>query len=279
MSMEQHNEPQESHEEASLPLDAAAPVPIWREGLRTLDWLALRSAPIYYQLGVPRGNGAPVITVPGFRGSDLSLPVLELDAWLWRLGYRPYRSRIGRNADCLNLLRDRLLGTIDRAYAETGVRVHLIGHSLGGVLARSAAVARPERVASVITLASPFRGLRSHRVVLHLSSDVHTRIHARRDDLPPECYTSHCPCPAMTDAHADLPASVAQLAIYTRTDGVVDWPMCITDDPTNNVEVSGSHLGMAVNPQVYRAIATHLADPAWSSPYTSATPPSIEAHS
>lgn len=254
------------HDEAPALAEGAAPVPIWREGLRTLDWLALRSSPVYYQLGVPRGDGAPVITVPGFRGNDLSLPLLELDAWLWRLGYRPYRSRIGRNADCLNVLRERLLATIDRAHAETGRKVHLIGHSLGGVLARSAAVARPEHVASVITLASPFRGLRSHRVVLHLTRDVRARIHARREalgeGLPEACYTSRCPCPAMTDAHVRVPAAVAQLAVYSKTDGVVDWRMCLLDDAASNVEVDGSHLGMAVNPQVYHAIATHLADQA-----------------
>ena len=78
-----------------------AGVPIWRETLAGLDWLSLRASPIFYGWGAKRGDGAPVVVVPGFLGSDLYL--LELHCWLGRIGYRAYLSRIGRNAECIEI--------------------------------------------------------------------------------------------------------------------------------------------------------------------------------
>ena len=84
-----------------------------------------------------------VIVLPGFLGTDVYL--VELWAWLYRMDYKPYFSGIGLNAECPNLLIRRTLnGTIDKARRETGRKVHLIGHSLGGIIAMSAAAQRPE---------------------------------------------------------------------------------------------------------------------------------------
>ena len=47
-----------------------AAVPLWREALFGVDWLALRLSQVYYGFGVPHGDGAPVIVIPGFLGSD-----------------------------------------------------------------------------------------------------------------------------------------------------------------------------------------------------------------
>ena len=88
-----------------------ASVPIWRETLFGFDWLALRTSPVLYGCGIPRGDGAPVVVVPGFLGSDFYL--LEMYFWLGRIGYRPFLSRIGRNAECLDVLVGRLLGTVE----------------------------------------------------------------------------------------------------------------------------------------------------------------------
>jgi len=231
-----------------------APVPIWREALAGLDWLALRAAPVFYGCGVSRGDGSAAVLVPGFLGTDWYL--LELYGWLGRMGYRPYLSRIGRNAECLELLSQRLLVTIEAARAETGRPVHLIGHSLGGMLARSMARRRPDLVASVVTLGSPFRGVRSHPLVLLASDRVRQRV--RRDDRP-DCYTGYCGCPAVTSLEAAFPTSVPHLAVYTKTDGIVDWRVCVSDDPATNVEVAGTHVGLVANPGAYRAIARHLA--------------------
>ena len=233
-----------------------ASVPIWLEALAPLDWLSLRTSPVFHGSGLPRGAGAPVVVVPGFLGSDWYL--LEMYHWLRRIGYRPYLSRIGRNAECLDLLVERLFVTIDAARAETGRAVHLIGHSLGGMLSRSAACRRPGAVASVITLGSPFRGIRSHPLVMQAARLVRAR--AQRQGRRPDCFTTSCGCDTVEALHTVLPSSVPQIAVYTKTDGIVDWRVCINDDPASDFEVAGTHVGLAFNPAVYRLIARRLAE-------------------
>ena len=230
--------------------------PLWREAFVGLDWLALRSSPVYYGIGVPRGDGSAVIVVPGFLGTDMYLQ--EIYSWLRRIGYRPYMSRIGWNAECVNTLVDRLSETITKAQSETGRKVHLIGHSLGGVISRSAAAQWPDRVASVITLGSPFRGIRSHPLVLAAGERVRERIRRQNGNNQPDCYTGYCGCAAITAVQSLFPSSVAQSAIYTKSDGVVDWRVCVADDSTTNFEVSGTHVGLVFNASVYALIAGRL---------------------
>jgi hypothetical protein len=52
---------------------------------------------------------------------------------------------------------------------------------------------------------------------------------------------------------------VGCVCVYSRKDGIVDWRACL-DPSGQHVEVKSSHVGMAVNPAVYRAIADALAD-------------------
>ncbi|HEX2913689.1 MAG TPA: alpha/beta fold hydrolase [Chloroflexia bacterium] len=234
-------------------------LPIWRELLTGIDWLALRYAPVYYGLGVPRGDRSAVILVPGFLATDTYL--MEMSFWLCRMGYKPYLSKIGRNADCLNALVEKLYVTVEKAYRETGNRkVHLIGHSLGGVLSRAVATRYPHMVESVITLASPFRGISSHPIVLQASKVVKQRIEVVRDSKEdfPHCFTGACSCPTAESLRNNLPGGVMQTAIYTKTDGIVDWKVCVTSDPTANFEVTGTHVGLAFNPFVYRLLAQRL---------------------
>src|ERR1700757_1903945 len=88
--------------------------PLWTEALFGAEILLLHATPVYYGFGVPRGNGSGVVIIPGFLGTDLYLT--ELHGWLERIGYRPYFSGIGINAECPNLLIQRHLSdTIQRA--------------------------------------------------------------------------------------------------------------------------------------------------------------------
>lgn len=233
-------------------------LPLWREAFAAYDWVLLRTSTVYFGFGIPRGDGSAVVTIPGFLGTDTYL--VELRGWLRRVGYRPYRSQIGRNADCPNRIVQRLLATVERACDDTGHRVHLVGHSLGGVIARSAAAIRPDRIASVVTLGAPFRGIRSHPIVLHTRDVVRRFIvgHQSSQYLPAECYTGHCTCEFL-DGLTGFPSGVAELAVYSRRDGVVDWRMCVTGDPRKDREVLGTHVGMAFNPFVYRQVAEFLA--------------------
>ncbi|NNE98285.1 MAG: hypothetical protein HKN25_04610 [Pyrinomonadaceae bacterium] len=232
-------------------------LPIWFESLVGIDWTLLHIAPVYYGFGVPHGDGSPTVVVPGFLGSDLYL--YELHFWLSRIGYKSYLSNIGWNADCLDTLSDKLITTIKKAHKETGKKVHLIGHSLGGVLTRSAAVQHPDIVESVITLASPFRGVRGHPKVLEIKEKIRTRIFQKDDKTEfPHCYTGHCDCIAVRSLHDGLPADMKQTAIYTKSDGIVDWNNCLSRTKANNYEVTGTHVGLVYNFQVYKLIAERL---------------------
>lgn len=231
----------------------------WSEALFAAEILLLHASPVYYGLGVPRGDGSAVVIIPGFLGTDLYLT--ELHAWLHRIGYRPYFSGIGINAECPNLLIQRRLNrTIEKARAETGRRVHLIGHSLGGVIARSMAGQRPKDVASVIMLAAPIRGTVANPAVLHIAEAVRLRILKEHgSDVLPSCYTGACTCNFLGSLHRKVKSSVIETAIYTRTDGLVDWRYCVTMDPEKDVEISGTHIGMAFNPAAYSVLAERLA--------------------
>jgi len=234
-------------------------LPLWREALVGVEWLSLRASGVYRCIGVPPGDGSGVIVIPGFLGSDRYLG--DLYSWLERLGYQPYMSGIGRNIECPNVLMDRLFETLDQAHEETGGSVHLIGHSLGGALARGAACLQPDRVASVITMASPFRGVRAHPLILQAAAFFRRRIHGRAEGprVPVECYSGFCQCEAVDALRRPFPESVHQTAIYTKSDGVVDWTYCKNDDPKTDIEVTGTHVGLVFNPRVYRHIAERLA--------------------
>ncbi|HLK33781.1 MAG TPA: alpha/beta fold hydrolase [Terriglobales bacterium] len=238
---------------------AEANVSLWTEALVAAELLLLHATPVYYGLGVPHGDESGVVVIPGFLGTDLYL--MELHAWLKRIGYRPFFSGIGINAECPNLLiQRRLRETIAKAKKQTGRRVHVIGHSLGGIIARSVAGQMPEEIASVITLAAPFRGTVAHRSVLRVAEAVRKRIlQEHGTGVLPGCYTGACTCDFLDSLRRSIPDSVLQTAVYTRDDGIVDYRTCITKNPEIDFEVPGTHIGMAFNPSAYMIIAERLA--------------------
>jgi pimeloyl-ACP methyl ester carboxylesterase len=239
---------------------AEADIAIWKEALFGAELLLLHASPVYYGLGIPHGDNSAVVVIPGFLGTDLY--VSHLHSWLERIGYRPYLSGIGLNAECPNLLiRYRLAATIEKALAETGRKIHLIGHSLGGIIARSVAAQRPKDVASVITLGAPLRGTVLHPSVLNAANVVRKQIldqHGRH--VLPDCYTPRCTCDFLGSLRCSMPASVSETAVYTCDDGIVDWRYCRTGDSDIDFEVPGTHVGLVFNPSVYTIIAERLAD-------------------
>jgi pimeloyl-ACP methyl ester carboxylesterase len=239
--------------------------PIWMEALFPLDWLALHASPVYYGFGVPRGHGEPVVVVPGFLGSDRYLT--ELVLWLRRINYRPYFSGIGRNVDCPELLTQRLLITVEQAFDDTHQKVTIVGHSLGGMLARATGHRAPSLVKQVITMGSPFRSVRAHPVVLSAANLVRSNIvreRRQRREVTNTCFTPECSCGFVTtlkqeaeDGFRSRPFERA--AIFSKCDGIVDWRSCIEEEDEFNREVTSTHIGMAFNPDVYRTLANLLA--------------------
>jgi len=236
-----------------------ANVPILGEVLFAAELILLHAAPSYYGLGIPHGDGSAVILLPAFLCPDAYLTPLH--QWLARIGYKPFFSGIGFNNECPNLLIKRQLNAaIEKALAKSGRKVHLIGHSLGGIIARAIAAQRPSDVASVITLGSPFRGTVAHSSILHAAEMVRRRILAKHGtEVLPDCYTGHCTCDFLDSLRHAMPASVAETAVYSEGDGVVDWRYCKTDRPESDFLVSGTHLGLVFNPSVYGIVAERLA--------------------
>jgi pimeloyl-ACP methyl ester carboxylesterase len=232
---------------------------MWRECFAAIEAALLHIAPVYWGLGQPHGDGSGVVLIPGFLGTDAVL--VELYAWLYRMDYKPYFSGIRINAECPNLLIRRTLdATIDRVREETGKKVHVIGHSLGGVIAMALAAQRPNDIASVITLGAPFRGAVVHSNILRAAEMVRGFIQERHGaSVLPSCYTGHCGCDFVDSLTRQLPRSVIMTAVYSKTDAIADWRYCVTGDPALDVEVPGTHVGMVVNPSVYTIIAKRLA--------------------
>ena len=237
-----------------------APFTLLTEALFAAELVLLHASPVYWGFGVPRGDGSGVVVIPGFLGTDGYL--MEMHAWLARMGYRAYFSGIGLNAECPNLLaRTRLRQTLNKALEETGRKVHLIGHSLGGILARSVAAHRSDAVASVITLGSPFRGLYMHQAVLRAAETVRLQIIEKHGSgVLPSCYTGRCTCDFLASLRNKMPKSILQTAVYTKDDGVVDWKCCVTGNPKCDFEIASTHIGMAFNPSAYTIVAERLAD-------------------
>ena len=239
--------------------EAEADIPVWKEALFGAELMLLHASPVYYGLGVPRGDASAVVVIPGFLGSDLYMA--HLSAWLSRVGYRPYLSGIHLNAECPNLLiKYRLSEIIGKALRETGRRIHVIGHSLGGIMARSIAAQQPDDVASVISLAAPFRGKVLHRSLMQAVASVREQVikeHGKK--VLPECYTARCTCEFVSSLVCKMATPVMETAIFTRDDGFVDWRYCKTGDPDNDFEVAGTHIGLIFNPAVYTIVASRLA--------------------
>src|SRR5579885_3507537 len=118
----------------------------------------------------------------------------------------------------------------------------------------------PDRIASVITLGSPFRGVSVHPSVLRTAELVRGQILRRHGrGVLPDCYTGACTCSFLRSLMGNFPASVRQTAIYTKADGIVDWRVCRTGDPDVDFEVSATHIGLVFNPLVYGLVARRLA--------------------
>jgi triacylglycerol lipase len=214
--------------------------------------------PVWRGQGVPRGDGSPVLTIPGFLAGDGSLSVMR--GWLRRVGYRAYSSRIQMNVDCSDRAVDRLDERLERIWSETGSKVALVGHSRGAHFAKALGHRRPDRVSRVVSLGAgldtPFDISLPTKGALAAVRSVH---HAVDGDMRERgCFTHACTCKFTHDYGGDFPPSVPLTSIYSRGDGVVRWQACVVPY-AECVEVSGSHVGLAFNRKAYRALAEALA--------------------
>ena len=204
-------------------------------GLAAWPWLRL----------APRGDGHPVLVLPGLVASDGSTHFLR--RFLKHRGHAVHGWGLGRNYGPRAGVEKAMLATVDRLHAESGRRVSLVGQSLGGVYARALAAERPDAVRSVISLGSPVTG--------HPRSSNAWRLYeftSGQSAHDPERWS-----------RVTQPLAVPATSIYSRSDGIVAWQTSVGPEGplAENIEVVSSHVGMGFNPSVLYAVAERLAQP------------------
>ncbi|MGI8552151.1 MAG: esterase/lipase family protein [Dehalococcoidia bacterium] len=228
-----------------------------REGRAAMELAQLLWDPVYYGIGVPYGDGSPVLLVPGFLADDNYMAPLR--QWLSRLGYQAQSSGIPRNIGCPDRLGRRLIERAQGIVDRSGRRLTIVGHSKGGLMGRGLAATRPDLVHHVIALGAPFRGpLEMDPVTSALATLARGTERSVNEGLV-DCFRSECRCGFVRAIADPPPFGVRYTSIYTRTDGVVRWTRCVDEVDECNVEVEGSHFGLAFNSAVYRHLARLLA--------------------
>jgi triacylglycerol lipase len=219
---------------------------------------ALMRDPIFYgSERVPHGNGEPVLLLPGYFAGDWAMAPMA--RWLRRIGYNPFLSGIDLNLGCPREKLERLEARVVGISRETGDRVAVIGHSLGGVLARSLGGSLPTLVSRVIGLGAPIRQDwdSMNRRIGSIMQSV-SEMWQVMAGTPENCGTSSCACGFARTLALSTRRARAFASIHSREDDVVDWRSCV-DEGGANFQVHGRHVGLIVNREVYRLVAEILA--------------------
>jgi alpha-beta hydrolase superfamily lysophospholipase len=213
----------------------------WARGRRMEEWLATA-----YPCGAKPGQPRVVIVIPGLFTSDNRTTMLR--RVLRKAGYRTYGWGLGRNmpikADLLDRFEARVAQILDK---EKASHVTLVGWSLGGLVARSYAHHKPDHVAEVITLGSPFSGdPRANRAwqIYELAAD-------HKVDAPPIPidFSVKPPCPTT--------------AIWSPRDGIIAAESARGEPHERDaeVEVNCGHFAMSIAPDALEAVLKILKTP------------------
>lgn len=214
----------------------------WRElGLpRQMAWLFLRSP---FLLKAPKVTSKPiVILIPGWMAPEACMEPLRL--YLQYLGHDARHWGFGVNLGDPESDRLRLAERVRKIAAEEGRPVSLVGWSLGGVIARETAREAPHCVSHVVTYGTPALGGPTHTLAADKwGEDECRRIHERTREA---------------DLHR--PIQVPMTIIFSKWDFVVSWPACIDrhSPRATHFEVSASHVGMGVHPDVWSIVGERL---------------------
>lgn len=189
-----------------------------------------------------KGNGQPIVVVPGLLGSDSSTALLRW--FIKKHGYTVYGWGLGRNLGRMEKF-EALSAKIDTLFEQHQQKITLIGWSLGGVYVREIAKQKPEKVQQIITLGSPFAALDAPNHALwafKLFNDIEKIDPIWWDQIP-------------------KPAPVLTTAVYSKEDGIVPWQACMEtneDALHQNVEIESSHFGFTANSAAMKTVMERL---------------------
>jgi len=229
------------------PVKAPSPLLLMMEGRSLFEMGSyVASTPFFKHMA--KGDGHPVLVLPGLAASDLS--TMPLRRFLKKRGFKPYGWAQGRNLGLRDQVLERMLAKVDEVFEIHNRKLSIVGWSLGGIFARELAKLRPEKIRFVISMGSPHSGnpKASHATRFYEYVSGHSA-----KNPPLQTKLSQAP-------------PVPTTSIYSKTDGVVAWQNCHQSRPvsrkkaaqTENIRVEGSHCGMGVNPSVLYIVADRL---------------------
>lgn len=226
--------------------------PVWLEARSPFELRQLRRSPLWRGVGVPAGNGRPVLVFPGFLASQRSTAALAhvLRAAGWRVEVVP----VGRNAGPAQHSIDKGRDTLHKLYEQTGERVRIIGHSRGGQFGRILAVLYPDRVEQVVGVGTPLIVKYPSYLVVKIPAETLDKLWRKgafgHVDVGREQGVDDL-------RYADFPESVDLVSVWSRSDGIVDWRLSLEPAATN-IEVDASHMGLFNSVSGLKGIAQAL---------------------
>ena len=193
-------------------------------------------------IGAPRGDGRPIILLPGYYASEISM--VPLRGFLNSIGYDPHHWGLGRNLGDVGGYADILAKRLREEFDEP---VTLIGWSLGGAISRRLAREHPEGVREVITMGTPVGGvprdgMAGRRFSRESGADM--------DALEATLHKRNL-----------IPITQPLTVIYSDKDGVVPSNIAVDhyNDHARHIKVDSTHLAMGVSANIWRIIADTLA--------------------
>lgn len=215
-----------------------------RELAAPLEWLSF----VPNTLGLraaPRGDGRTVLLVPGYLAGHLSMSPLK--SFLRSLRYKVDHWGFGTNMGNVDDDVRAFGGRVKTLALKTGAPVTLIGWSLGGVISREVARLFQPHVREIVTMGTPVIGGPKYTVAGPAYATQHN---LDLDDFEKEVHRRNL-------IGLEQPIT----AFYSKSDGVVGWQSAVDiyNAQARNIEVKSSHLGLGVNPKVWRLIAETLA--------------------
>lgn len=176
-----------------------------------------------------------VVLIPGFGAGEFTLEPLRryflkrgIAAEHWGLGV----NRGDAEKDWL-----KLIDKLDAAHGNKTDHITLVGWSMGGVIAREVARARPQLIKRVFTLGTPAIGGPSYTLAANFWGE------ARCEEI----------AQALRALDDERPIEKPVVAFFSKNDGVVSWPACIDRVSANvlHYEVAASHWAIGYDWQVW----------------------------
>ncbi len=204
----------------------------------------------------PQGEGDPVLLVPGFMAGDWTLRLMSRH--LRHLGFRTYRSGILANVGCLDQGTQALERRLEDIAERRERKITIVGHSLGGMMARGLAGRRPDLVAGIVTMGSPILAPgAAHTGLLAMVATLKRLEALGVSVMGKDCTEGGCALQMWEESKVELAEDFPFTAIYSKRDGIADWRACI--DPAGDPrEVRTSHTGMALDPVVIDIVVEAL---------------------